>query len=223
MRVLVVEDEPKMAVLIKRGLERAGLIVDVASDGESGLLRARATDYDAIVLDRMLPDIPGDHVCRRLREAHVPSPILMLTALDGVPDRVIGLDAGADDYLGKPFSFDELLARLRALRRRPPIPAPVLLQVGDLSLDPATRDVRRGDTSIMLTVKEFALLEAFMRHPGQVLTREALIERAWDAAMEPRSNVLEVQIRQLRAKLDEPFGRGSIRTVRGIGYRLCAD
>jgi two-component system OmpR family response regulator len=221
MRVLVVEDEPKMAALIQRGLQRAGLIADVAQDGESGLLQARVTTYDAIVLDRMLPDIDGDEVCRRLRDADVPSPVLMLTALDGVPDRVVGLDAGADDYLGKPFSFDELLARLRALRRRGATPTPVVLRVGDLSLDPAAREVRRGDTAVTLTVKEFALLEAFMRDPGRVLTRDMLVERAWDAAMEYRSNVLEVHISQLRAKIDEPFGRRTLETVRGIGYRLC--
>lgn len=222
MRVLVVEDEPKMAALIQRGLQRGGLIVDVAHEGAAGVLQARATDYDAIVLDRMLPDIPGDEVCRRLRKADVSTPVLMLTALGSVPDRVSGLDSGADDYLTKPFSFEELLARLRALRRRGPAMTAVVLRVGDLSLDPATRVALRGDTAISLTVKEFALLEAFMRHPGQVLTRGALVERAWDAAMEHRSNVLEVHIRQLRAKIDEPFGVRTLETVRGIGYRLCA-
>jgi two-component system OmpR family response regulator len=222
VRVLVVEDEPKMARLIERGLRRAGLVVDVAANGQAGLSHARVTSYDAIVLDRMLPDMPGEEVCRRLRQEGVAAPVLMLTALDTIVERVIGLDAGADDYLGKPFSFEELLARLRALARRQPVPVPVVLEVDDLTLDPATRDVRRGGTAIALTAKEFVLLEAFMRHPGQVLTRSALYERAWDGAFEQRSNVLEVQIRQLRAKIDEPFGRQSLETVRGIGYRLCA-
>jgi two-component system OmpR family response regulator len=169
----------------------------------------------------MLPDMAGEELCRRLRQEDVTAPVLMLTALDTVQERVTGLDAGADDYLGKPFSFDELLARLRALRRRRPVPLPVVLQVNDLKLNPATRDVRRGHTSIALTAKEFALLEAFMLHPGQVLTRDALLERAWDGAFEQRSNVLEVQIRQLRAKIDEPFGLRTLETVRGVGYRLC--
>lgn len=222
MRVLIVEDEPKMARLLERGLAKAGLIVDVAIDGADGLRRARTTAYDAIVLDRMLPDIPGDVICRRLREADVAAPVLMLTALDAVEDRVNGLDAGADDYLGKPFSFEELLARLRALRRRPRAAAPVVLRVGDLALDPATRAVHRGEQPIVLTAKEFALLEAFMLHPGQVLTRSALLERGWDGAFEQRSNVLEVLIRQLRSKIDEPFGLRTLETVRGIGYRLCA-
>jgi two-component system OmpR family response regulator len=223
MRVLVVEDELKMAALIQRGLQRGGLIVDVAHDGVAGLQQAAITDYDAIVLDRMLPDIAGDEVLRRLRAAEVMAPVLMLTALGSVPERVSGLDAGADDYLSKPFAFDELLARLRALRRRGPAPTPVVLRVGSLSLDPATRAVDRAGTPVSLTVKEFALLEAFMRHPGQVLTRDALVERAWDAAMEHRSNVLEVHIRQLRSKIDEPFGVRTVETVRGVGYRLCAS
>jgi two-component system OmpR family response regulator len=221
MRVLVVEDEPKMADLIRRGLERAGLAVDVAPDGETGLTRARATTYDAIVLDRMLPGRDGDEVCRQLRAERISAPVLMLTALSAVPDRVEGLDAGADDYLGKPFSFDELLARLRALARRDGATRPPVLAVGDLTLDPATHAVARGGRSILLTTKEFVLLEAFMRHPGQVLTRSALLERGWDATAEHRSNVLEVLVSQLRAKIDEPFGRRSLETVRGIGYRLC--
>jgi two-component system OmpR family response regulator len=222
MRVLVVEDEPKMARLIERGLRRAGLVVDLAPDGAAALRQARATSYDAIVLDRMLPDLAGEDVCRHLRDEDVEAPILMLTALDTVTDRVSGLDAGADDYLGKPFSFDELLARLRALRRRRAVPSPTVLRVDDLTLDPAKRAVHRGEMAIALTAKEFALLEAFMLHPGQVLTRSSLLERAWDGAFAHRSNVLEVQIRQLRAKIDEPFGKHTLETVRGVGYRLCA-
>jgi two-component system OmpR family response regulator len=220
MRVLVVEDDIKMAGLIRRGLVEEGLAVDVVPTGDEALWRAGATDYDAIVLDVMLPGTDGFEVCRRLRADGHWSPVLMLTARDDVRDRVAGLDAGADDYLTKPFSFAELLARLRAVTRRPPLERPAVLEVGDLRLDPATREVWRGDSEIRLSAKEFALLEAFMRRPGEVLSRLHLLDHAWDYAYENRSNVVDVYVRYLREKIDRPFGRSSIETVRGVGYRL---
>jgi two-component system OmpR family response regulator len=223
MRTLVVEDEPKMAALIRRGLVEEGHAADVARTGEEALWRARATPYDAIVLDVMLPGRSGLDVCRELRESGVWSPILMLTARDGVEDRVAGLDSGADDYLSKPFSFAELLARLRALARRGPSERPTVLELGSLRLDPATRQAWRGDVEIDLSAKEFALLETFMRRPGDVLTRLDLLEHAWDYGYENRSNVVDVYIRYLRGKIDRPFGRESIETVRGVGYRLRRD
>jgi two-component system OmpR family response regulator len=181
---------------------------------------AQAVDYDAIVLDVMLPGLSGFDVCRALREQEVWSPVLMLTARDAVEDRVSGLDAGADDYLVKPFAIAELLARLRALTRRGSAERPAVLEVGDLSLDPARRIVRRAGTEVQLSAKEFSLLEILMRRPGEVLSRLALIEHAWDFAYETRSNVVDVYVRRLRAKIDRPFGRDSIETVRGVGYRL---
>jgi len=220
MRVLVVEDDVKMAGLIRRGLAEEGLSADVALTGDDALWMAAATDYDAIVLDVMLPGTDGFAVCRRLREDGRWSPVLMLTARDAVEHRVSGLDAGADDYLTKPFSFAELLARLRALARRPPLERPTVLEVGDLRLDPATRHVWRGETEIGLSAKEFALLETFMRRPGQVLSRYQLLEHCWDYAYENRSNVVDVYVRYLREKIDRPFGVSSIETVRGAGYRL---
>jgi two-component system, OmpR family, response regulator len=220
MRVLIVEDEVKMAGLLRRGLREEGLAADVARTGDDALWMARATEYDAIVLDVMLPGVDGFEVCRRLREAGAWSPVLMLTARDGVDDRVSGLDAGADDYLTKPFSFAELLARLRALARRPPVERPVVLEVGDLKLDPATRRVWREDAEIHLSAKEFALLETFMRRPGEVLSRYLLLEHCWDYGYENRSNVVDVYVRYLREKIDRPFGRESLETVRGVGYRL---
>jgi two-component system OmpR family response regulator len=223
MRILVVEDEKKMAALIRRGLREEGFSVDVADRGEDALWRASATDYDAIVLDVMLPGIDGFETCRRLRGDGVWAPVLMLTARDAVEDRVAGLDGGADDYLVKPFSFAELLARLRALARRGPVDRPTVLGVGDLRLDPATRQVWRGETEIPLSTKEFALLEAFMRRPGEVLSRFQLLEHAWDYAYENRSNVIDVYVRYLREKIDRPFGVNSIETVRGAGYRLRRD
>jgi two-component system OmpR family response regulator len=192
----------------------------VATTGEEALVRAGATEYDAIVLDVLLPGGDGFQVCRQLRRQGVWSPVLMLTARDSVEDRVAGLDTGADDYLTKPFSFAELLARLRALGRRGAVERPALLEVGDLRLNPATRQVWRGDTEIPLSVKEFALLETFMRRPGQVLSRFDLLEHAWDYAYENRSNVVDVYVRYLRKKIDRPFGRASLETVRGAGYRL---
>jgi two-component system OmpR family response regulator len=223
MRALVVEDELKMAALIRRGLVEEGYAADVARTGEEAIWMARATPYDAIVLDVMLPGQSGLEVCRSLRDSGVWSPILMLTARDGVEDRVSGLDSGADDYLSKPFSFAELLARLRALTRRGPTERPAVLEVGSLRLDPATRQAWRGETEIDLSAKEFALLETFMRRPGDVLTRLDLLEHAWDYGYDNKSNVVDVYIRYLREKVDRPFGLVSIETVRGAGYRLRRD
>ena len=218
MRVLVVEDEAKLAGLLRRGLRREGMGVDVARDGEEALVRALATEYDLILLDLMLPGVDGFDVCRRLRAEQVWSPTLMLTARDGIEDRIRGLDSGADDYLVKPFSFDELLARIRALMRRAAPPRPTVLEVGDLRLDPASHRVWHGPAELSLTRREFALLETFMRHPGEVLTRFELLEHVWDDSYENRSNVIEVYVGYLRDKLD----RDAIETVRGAGYRLRA-
>jgi two-component system, OmpR family, response regulator len=223
MRALVVEDELKMAALIRRGLAEEGYAADVARTGEDAIWMAQATPYDAIVLDFMLPGRNGLEVCKTLRENGVWSPILMLTARDGVEDRVAGLDSGADDYLSKPFSFAELLARLRALTRRGPTERPAVLEVGSLRLDPARRQAWRGDTSIDLSAKEFSLLETFMRRPGEVLTRLDLLDHAWDFAYENKSNVVDVYVGYLRGKIDRPFGLDSLETVRGVGYRLRAD
>jgi two-component system OmpR family response regulator len=219
MRVLVVEDEAKLADLIRHRLRREGMGVDIASNGEEALVRATATDYDLILLDLMLPGIDGLGVCRWLREHDVWAPTLMLTALDGIDDRVRGLDSGADDYLGKPFSFDELLARVRALLRRGAPPRPATLTVGQLQLDPARHRAWSNGDELSLTPREFALLEVFMRHPGEVLSRFELLEHVWDQTYENRSNVIEVYVAYLRDKL----GRDAIETVRGAGYRLTAD
>ncbi len=223
MRVLLVEDEAKMAGLIGRGLRKEGMAVDVTSRGEDALWMAEAHPYDVIVLDVMLPGIDGFEVCRQLRSNASATPILMLTARGEVRDRIEGLDRGADDYLVKPFSYGELLARLRALARRGPIERPPELRVGDLRLDPATRRVWRGKREISLSAKEFALLEAFMLRAGAVLSRMQLLEHAWDYAYESRSNVVDSYIRYLRRKIDRPFGTRSIETVRGAGYRLRED
>jgi two-component system, OmpR family, response regulator len=223
MRALVVEDELKMAALVRRGLVEEGYAADVARTGEDALWMARAVPYDVIVLDVMLPGVDGFAVCRDLRESGVWTPILMLTARDDVKDRVAGLDSGADDYLTKPFSFAELLARMRALTRRGLAERPTVLEVGSLRLDPATRQVWRKGVQVALSAKEFALLETFMRRPGQVLTRLDLIDHAWDYAYENRSNVVDVYVRYLRSKIDRPFGLASIETVRGAGYRLRQD
>ncbi|HET9104028.1 MAG TPA: response regulator transcription factor [Solirubrobacteraceae bacterium] len=220
MRVLIVEDEVKLAALIRRGMREEGLAADVAVTGEDALWMAASTAYEVVVLDVMLPGIDGFETCRRLRAQEVWSPILMLTALDGVQERIAGLDGGADDYLVKPFSFAELLARMRALSRRGPIERPTVLASGDLRLDPARRQVWRGATEITLTTKEFALLHAFMSRPGSVLSRYQLLEQAWDDGYENRSNVVDVYVRYLRAKIDRPFGTDTIETVRGSGYRL---
>ena len=223
MRILVVEDEAKLARLLERGLAEEGHAVDVSRTGEDALWMARSVEYDAIVLDLMLPGIDGVEVCRRLRGSEVWSPVLMLTARDAVSDRVAGLDAGADDYLPKPFSFAELLARLRSLARRGQPERPAVLEAGGLRLDPSTRRAWRGEAEIQLSAKEFALLETFMRRPGQVLSRYQLLEHAWDLAYENRSNVVDVYVRYLREKVDRPFGAESLETIRGAGYRLRAD
>jgi two-component system OmpR family response regulator len=222
MRVLIVEDELKMAGLVRRGLLEEGHAADVAASGEDAIWMAQAHPYDAIVLDVMLPRMSGYETCRALRNAGVWAPVLMLTARDAVEDRVAGLDAGADDYLTKPFSFAELLARLRALARRGGVERPAELEVGDLRLDPAARRAWRNGEEIQLSPKEFALLETFMRRPGQVLSRVQLLEHAWDFAYENRSNVIDVYVRYLREKVDRPFGKNSLETVRGVGYRLRA-
>ena len=220
MRVLVVEDHQRMAELIDRGLREEGYAVDVVATGEDGVWMASENDYDAIVLDVVLPGADGFETCRRLREGGRWAPVIMLTARDAVEDRVRGLDVGADDYLTKPFSFGELLARLRALVRRGAPERPAVLENGDLTLDPASHTVRRGGATIDLTAKEFALLEYLMRHTGVVLTRTQLIEHVWDFAFEGDSNVVDVYVRYLREKVDRPFGRTSLETVRGAGYRL---
>jgi two-component system OmpR family response regulator len=223
MRALVVEDELKMAALIRRGLVEEGYAADIARTGQDAMRMAGATAYDVMVLDVMLPDLDGFDVCRELRASGVWTPILMLTARDGVEDRVAGLDAGADDYLTKPFSFAELLARLRALARRGQAERPTVLEAGSLRLDPATRQMWRGEQPVALSAKEFTLLELFMRRPGHVLSRLDLLEHAWDASARQRSNVVDVYVGYLRAKIDRPFGRHSIETVRGVGYRLRPD
>jgi two-component system OmpR family response regulator len=223
MRVLVVEDEPKMASLLRRGLAERGDVVEVVDTGAAATAVAGASEFDAILLDVMLPDIDGFEVCRRLRRGRVWTPVLMLTARNDVRDRIEGLDSGADDYLPKPFAFEELLARLRALARRGPHERPTVLTVGDLSLDPATRSVTRGGTPVDLSGKEFTLLETFMRRPGQVLTRSQILDLAWDMAYQNGSNVIDVYVRYLREKIDRPFGRTSLETVRGVGYLLRDD
>jgi len=222
MRVLVVEDEPKLAGLLAHGLGEEGHPTDVVASGREAVWMARATPYDAIVLDVMLPGQDGFAVCRELRAANVWTPVLFLTARDSVDDRVEGLDVGGDDYLVKPFSFPELLARLRALTRRGAVERPVVLEVGSLRLDPASHKVWRGDTEIELSAKEFTLLEVFMRSSGKALSRVDLLERGWDMAYETRSNVVDVYVRYLREKIDRPFGCHSLETVRGVGYRLRA-
>jgi two-component system OmpR family response regulator len=223
VRVLIVEDELRMASLIRRGLVNEGIAADVAPNGEDALWMTQAHTYDAIVLDVMLPGADGFETCRRLRGAGVWAAVLMLTARDSVEDRVTGLDSGADDYLVKPFAFAELLARLRAVARRGDGERPAILRLGDLQVDPATREVSRGDQPISLSAKEFSLLETFMRRPGEVLSRLQLLERAWDFSYDNRSNVIDVYVCRLRRKIDEPFGRRSLETVRGAGYRLRAD
>lgn len=223
MRVLLIEDEPKMSSLLLRGLGEEGLFTDMAATGVDGVWAAQENDYDAVVLDVMLPDIDGFEVCRQIRSAQVLAPILMLTARDAVGDRVNGLDAGADDYLVKPFAFDELLARLRALQRRGPISRPVVLAVGDLRLDPGARRVWRGDHEVVLTAQEFSLLHTMAMRPGRVLSREQLVHLAWDLSYQQHSNVVDVCVRGLRDRVDRPFGRHSVQTVRGIGYRLSED
>jgi two-component system OmpR family response regulator len=223
VRALVVEDETKLAGLLQRGLTEDGYVADVAASGEDAVWMATATPYDVIVLDVMLPGIDGFATCRELRRRRIWTPVLFLTARDAVEDRVEGLDTGADDYLAKPFSFAELVARLRALVRRAPVERPTILSVGDLRLDPAAKRAWRGETELSLSSKEFALLELFMRRPGVTLSRDQLLQGAWDMAFHHRSNVVDVYLRYLREKIDRPFGRHSLETVRGVGYRLRDD
>jgi two-component system OmpR family response regulator len=223
MRILVVDDEVKLARLLQRGLRQRGIATDVAGSGEEGLVRARATTYDAIVLDVMLPGCDGFDVCRRLREEANWTPTLMLTALGDVDHRVRGLDGGADDYLVKPFSLEELLARVRAIARRGAAPRPTVLAVGAVRLDPSSRRAWHGSTELALTAREFSLLETFMRRPGVVLSRFELLEHVWDDSYENRSNVIDVYVGYLRDKLDRPFGTQTLETVRGAGYRLRVD
>jgi two-component system, OmpR family, response regulator len=223
MRVLVVEDDPKLGPVLVRGLATDAIAADLVTTGREAIIRAGATDYTVIVLDVMLPDLDGFQVCRALREDNTFAPVLMLTARDAIDDRVQGLDSGADDYLVKPFSFVELLARVRAMSRRGPIRRTVTLEVGDLRLDSARHQVWRGDTPIDLSRKEYAILEALMRHAGDVLSRFDLLEQVWGYDYENRSNIVEVYVRYLREKIDRPFGRNTLQTVRGVGYRVCAD
>jgi two-component system, OmpR family, response regulator len=220
MRVLVVEDEPRMADVLRRGLTEDGCAVDVAGTAEDGAWYAAENPYDAIVLDVGLPGQDGFDLLAGLRQAGQWAPVIMLTARDAVPDRVRGLDLGADDYLTKPFAFAELLARLRAAARRGRTARPVVLRCGDLALDPARREVRRDGTAVDLTPKEFAILECFMRRPGQVLSRSQLIEQVWDFGFSADSNLVDVYVASLRRKIDRPFGTSSLETVRGVGYRL---
>jgi two-component system OmpR family response regulator len=220
VRVLIVEDEPKLAGLLRKGLTAQGMAADLAADAEEAICLATATNYDAITLDVMLPGTDGFALCQQFRAQGVSSPVLMITALDTIHDRVTGLDSGADDYLAKPFSFAELLARLRALARRPALVRAPVLAAGDLRLDPAERTVCRGSTPIELTPKEFALLETLMRRPGEAVSRFDLLESAWDETYDNRSNVVDVYIGYLRQKIDRPFSTDTIETVRGHGYRL---
>jgi two-component system OmpR family response regulator len=220
MRVLIVEDEPKLAKLLRKGLTAQGLAADIAANAGDAMWMATATAYDAITLDVMLPDTDGFTLCRDLRREGVTTPVLMITALDTIRDRVTGLDSGADDYLAKPFSLAELLARLRALARRPREVRMPVLTVGELRLDPAARTLHRADTLIELTPKEFAILETLMRRPGEAVSRFDLLESAWDDTYDNRSNVVDVYIGYLRQKVDRPFGTDNIETVRGFGYRL---
>ncbi len=223
MRVLVVEDEQRLAAGLRRGLEAEGFAVDVAPDGTDGLWMAREHPYDAIVLDIMLPGVNGYRICRTLRSEGVWTPILMLTAKEGEDDQVEALDTGADDYLTKPFSYAVLLARLRALIRRGAEPRPAVLEVGDLRLDPAAKRAWRGEAALDLTARELALLEFLLRHRDEVVSKRKILDHVWDTNYEGDPNIVEVYVRHLRNKLDRPFSRNSIRTVRGTGYRLVAD
>jgi DNA-binding response OmpR family regulator len=223
MRVLIVEDEERLAAGLRNGLEAEGFAVDVALDGTDGLWMARERPHDIIVLDLMLPGVNGYTICRTLRQEKVWTPILMLTAKDGERDEVDALDAGADDYLTKPFSYAVLLARLRALLRRGSRRRPAVLQAGDLFLDPASKKVRRAGEEVQLTARELSVLEFLLRHTGQVVSKRDILDHVWDYDFEGDPNIVEVYVGHLRNKLDRPFGRRSIATVRGSGYRLAAD
>jgi two-component system OmpR family response regulator len=220
IRALLVDDDGDLARLLSDYFGNHDVVLTHVEDGPRGLEALAEKPFDVVLLDVMLPGIDGFETCRRLREQGIWAPVLMLTARDAVEDRVAGLDGGADDYLTKPFSFAELLARLRALARRGPVERPAVLEVGDLRLDPAARRVWRGDTEVSLSAKEFQLLETFMRHPGEVLSRYQLLEHAWDYDYENRSNIVDVYVRYLRDKIDRPFGLSTLETVRGAGYRL---
>ena len=220
MRLLVIEDSLKMAELLQRGLMEEGYAIDLVHTGMEAVWLAKEIAFDAIVLDIMRPDIDGFEVCRQLRRAGRWAPLLMLTARDDVTDRVKGLDVGADDYLTKPFAFDELYARVRSLVRRAPQARSSVLEIGDLVLDPAEHTARRGDEAVSLTAKEFALLHYFMQHPGEALSRARLLEHVWDFAFDGDPNIVDVYVGYLRLKIDRPFGRASLETVRGVGYRL---
>ncbi|MDB5033013.1 MAG: two component transcriptional regulator, winged helix family [Chlorobi bacterium] len=220
MRILVIEDDPNIGDVIRRGLETQHYSVDVATDGEEGEELALINQYDLIILDRMLPKMDGRTVCRNLRDADVAVPVLMLTAMDAIDDKISGLDAGADDYLTKPFHFGELLARVRSMIRRQTGQKKTEICVGDLALDTVTRSVTRAGRSISLTAKEFALLEYFVMNAGKVLTREAISEHVWDMNFDPQSNVIDSFIRFLRLKIDKDFDHPLIHTLRGVGYRF---
>ena len=222
MRVLLVEDEVRLAETVRRGLAAEGFVVDVVHDGNDGLFNAQVNGYDVVVLDIMLPGLNGYDVCRRMRAAGVWTPVLMLTAKDGEYDQADALDLGADDYLTKPFSFLVLVARLRALIRRGAPARPTLLVAGDLTLDPASRTVRRGDRELSLTPREFNLLHFLLRHRGDVVSKAAILESVWDANYDGDENIVEVYVGYLRRKIDQPFGRHAVETVRGAGYRLAA-
>ena len=220
MRLLIAEDEVRMAALLRRGFIEEGYAVDIANNGTDAMWLATEAAFDTLILDVMLPGIDGFEVCRTLREQGCAAPVLMLTARDAVEDRVRGLDAGADDYVTKPFSFAELSARVRALLRRGATPRPIALEVGDLRLDLARHRASRGETELSLSPKEMALLELFMRHPGEVITRTQILEHVWDFAYDGLSNVVDQYVSYLRRKIDKPFGRHDLQTVRGVGYRL---
>ena len=220
MRLLVVEDDAKLAAAVARGLRNEGYAVDVVGNSDAALFQAAISPYDAIVLDLMLPERDGLEVCRVLRERGCWAPVLVLTARGGVSDRIRGLDGGADDYLAKPFDFGELLARLRALTRRAPTERPARLEVGDLVVDPAAHSVSRRGEPVELTAREFSVLEYLARHPGEVVTRAALLDHVWDANHEGSTNVVDQYVGALRRKLELPFDRPLIHTVRGVGFRL---
>ncbi|MBO9521148.1 MAG: response regulator transcription factor [Nocardioidaceae bacterium] len=220
MRILVVDDDVRVTAAVKRGLEHEGYSVDVSADGAEGLWLAEENRYDALVLDSMLPGLAGEELCERLRKAGDWTPVLILTARVGERDEAHALDAGADDYLAKPFSMVVLRARIRALVRRPAVERPTVLAAGDLRLDPAAHRVWRGETEIVLTPRQFAVLEFLMRHPGEVLSKRAILENVWDFTFDGDPNIVEVNVRQVRLKVDRPFGRDAIETVRLVGYRL---
>jgi two-component system copper resistance phosphate regulon response regulator CusR len=223
VRVLLVEDEPRVAHFIAKGLRERGYAVDMARDGEEGLYKAEVNEYDLVVLDLMLPSKDGLGVCRELRAAEIKTPILILTARDAVPDRVQGLDCGADDYLTKPFDFQELLARIRALLRRSKQLRPPVLGIADLTLDTSSHTVSRAGRPVNLTAKEYALLEYFLFRSGQIVTREEIAEHVWDENFDPMSNIIDVYVRRLRKKIDAGFNQALIHTRRGVGYFLSAD